>query len=347
MARIAIVADYVNRRNLRKQRVFRDRQNPLDHLSDAEVLRNYRFTRQTIFLLTDAFAPDLEHPTRRNYSLSSQLQLLIGLRFFATGAPHHVFAEMFGVERSTISRVITDVIRVLVSKAADYIVFPTDGDSLRTVKQQFYQLCNIPNVIGALDCTHVRLSKAPLKESEPLYVNRKRWHSINTQIICDANYKITNIVARWPGSVHDCFIFTSSSIGQMCENAGENGIGCLLGDRGYYQRPWLMTPYEDPTTVIQRNYNRAHRRGRVLIEQVNGQLKQKFPCLVYGLRIKPEKACSVILACAVLYNISKNCNEPIHDDVPDNELRNDVEGDNGNDGHGLLHRDMFVNNYFA
>ena len=258
-----------------------------------------------------------------------------------------MLAEIFGVERSTISRVMTDVIQALASKSGDYIVFPTAGQALGIVKQEFYQLCNIPNVIGALDCTHVRLFKAPLKESEPLYVNRKRLYSINTQIICDAKFRITNIVARWPGSVHDSFIFTSSTVGQMLEDAADNGMGCLLGDRGYYQRPWLMTPYEDPRTAIQRNYNRAHRRGRVLIEQVNGQLKQKFPCLVYGLRLNPEKACSVILACAVLYNISKANNEPIHDDLPNNELGNDVEDNNGNDGHGLLHRDMFVNNHFA
>ena len=76
MMRIAIVADYINHRVLRKERVFNDGNNPVDSLSDAEVLRNYRFTRKTIFELTEVVAPDLDHPTHRDYSLSSNMQLL-------------------------------------------------------------------------------------------------------------------------------------------------------------------------------------------------------------------------------------------------------------------------------
>ncbi|KAG2466220.1 HARB1 nuclease, partial [Polypterus senegalus] len=37
-----------------------------------------------------------------------------------------------------------------------------------------------PNVIGAIDCTHVRI-KAPAGPTEPDYINRKSYHSINVQ----------------------------------------------------------------------------------------------------------------------------------------------------------------------
>lgn len=33
----------------------------------------------------------------------------------------------------------------------------------------------------------------------------------------------------------------------------------------------------------------AHRHGRVVIEQTNGQIKMKFPCLRKGLRVAPKK----------------------------------------------------------
>ncbi len=36
-----------------------------------------------------------------------------------------------------------------------------------------------------------------------IYINRKNKHSINIQLICNANYKIINAVAQWPGSTHD------------------------------------------------------------------------------------------------------------------------------------------------
>ena len=57
-------------------------------------------------------------------------------------------------------------------------------------------------------------------------------------------------------------------------------------------------------------YYSAHRHGRVVIEQTNGQIKMKFPCLRKGLRIAPDRACNVIVACVVLFNISKVINDP-------------------------------------
>lgn len=49
----------------------------------------------------------------------------------------------------------------------------------------FYKgLCFIiafPNVIGALDCTHVRI-KRPSGANEGDFVNRKSFHSINVQV---------------------------------------------------------------------------------------------------------------------------------------------------------------------
>lgn len=344
---ILILQNELVRRHLRRERVFRDRNNPLDHLSDNEVLRNYRFTQQSIFHLTDIFGEHLNHPTRRNFALPPQQQLLIALRIFATGAPQHVFPEIFGIEKSTVCKIITSVIHVISAQLQEYVIFPNTPDTIHQSKQQFLRLCEMPTVLGAVDCTHIRLYKAPLKDSEPVYINRKNWHSINVQIVGDINYKILNIVARWPGSAQDNFIFRGSGIGNILEAEGENGAGCLLGDSGYYQRPWLMTPHPNPLTEGQRSYNRAHRRGRVVIEQLNGQFKQKFPCLVYGLRIKAAKACSVILACAVLYNISKSLNEPVQNDLPADQLGNNVLGDDGNDGQGLLHRDIFIQTHFG
>ena len=37
--------------------------------------------------------------------------------------------------------------------------------------------------------------------------NRKGYFSLNTQVVCDHNMKIIDIVSRWPGSVHDATIF--------------------------------------------------------------------------------------------------------------------------------------------
>ena len=77
-------------------------------------------------------------------------------------------------------------------------------------------------MIGAIDCTHVAIRAPHLNEY--IYINRKNIHSINVQLICDANMVILNTVARWPGSTHDSFIVRNCSVGNRLEDgAGRNG----------------------------------------------------------------------------------------------------------------------------
>jgi len=85
--------------------------------------------------------------------------------------------------------------------SARYIKFPYNAAEQANIKAQFVAIAGFPNVIGAIDCTHITI-KAP-SQDEFVYVNRKQFHSINVQIICDAQMHLTNIVARWPGSTHD------------------------------------------------------------------------------------------------------------------------------------------------
>ena len=240
----------------RQERIFRDRTNPLDHLSDKELFINYRFSRQGLFYLFDTFVETLRYQTKRNHALDPRLQILITLRFLATGTCQNVFGEIFGVERSTVSKVITRVIEAIHGKLSTFVKFPSNEDAILETREKFYQLCGFPRVLGAIDCTHVRLYKAPLGDAEPGFVNRKGWHSINVQLICNTNYIITDLVARWSGSVHDNFILQCSSLGRRLANDGANAEGHLLDDSGYAQRPWLMTPFIDVQHPREAAYNR-------------------------------------------------------------------------------------------
>lgn len=79
----------------------------------------------------------------------------------------------------------------------------------------------------------------------------------------------------------------------------------LLGDSGYQNLSWLLTPNipGDLPANGERRYLRRLRSTRQMVECSIGILKAKFPCLNY-LRLKtPEKCCRVILACITLHNI--------------------------------------------
>ena len=68
----------------------------------------------------------------------------------------------------------------------------------------------------------------------------------------------SDVLARFPGSVHDSRIWKISGIGMHVENTFSIGEH-ILGDSSYMLRPYLLTPYRQPTH--QSNYNYAHQSG--------------------------------------------------------------------------------------
>ncbi|KAJ1144076.1 hypothetical protein NDU88_010378 [Pleurodeles waltl] len=96
------------------------------------------------------------------------------------------------------SNVLSRVLSALLKHMQSYIVFPQVED-LPTVKGDFYALGHIPNIIGAIDGTHVAL--VPPRRSEQVYRNRKSYHSMNVQMVCLADQYISHVNAKFPGSV--------------------------------------------------------------------------------------------------------------------------------------------------
>ena len=58
-------------------------------------------------------------------------------------------------------------------------------------------MAGFPGVIGCVDCTHVRILAPTTNEHE--FINRKGQHSINVQLICNAQLRIMNADVKWPG----------------------------------------------------------------------------------------------------------------------------------------------------
>ena len=148
-----------------------------------------------------------------------------------------------------------------------------------------------------------------------MFRNRKGYFSINVQVVSNSNLEITDIVARWPGSVHDSTIFNNSRLKAAFEGgAYENSF--LLGDSGYPVKPYLMTPLLNPQTAAEGLYNEGHIRTRNTVERLFGIWKRRFPVLALGMRLKLNKVIPVIVACAVLHNIARQNGEELPQDDP-------------------------------
>lgn len=165
-----------------RERRFRQHEIFLDDFSDEELRSRYRFGRDSIEFLTEILEEDLQRPTKRNHALSPTLQILVALRFFASGSFLQVIGDTVGLPKSSVSRVVRDVSLALAQKQGEFILWPSPAE-LQEVKQGFYDKRGFPGVIGCVDGTHVRIQAPCVNESD--YVNRKGYHSINVQAVCD------------------------------------------------------------------------------------------------------------------------------------------------------------------
>ncbi|XP_049432777.1 putative nuclease HARBI1 [Epinephelus fuscoguttatus] len=331
-----------NERAFRREKVIRDRSNPLDIYNDEELIERFRFGRRDLFELTEELSPDLRFVSGRNAALPLALQLLIALRFYGNGAFQNTVGDMISVHKSTACRAIRRLSLALSRRLELHVHLPTEAEAVG-MKQRFRQASGIPGIVGCIDGTQVKI-QAP-SQHEYLFVNRKGYHSINVQIACDASYKIFNLVARWPGSTHDARILRESALYRDFEAGRVNGL--LLGDSGYPLKRWLMTPIIAPRTDQERRYNTIQSATRSVVERCIGVLKRRFHCLHGELRMRPERVCTVIAACTVLHNIcvTKRIPLPRQDHQPVQEedgLQPVVPAVHGDIG-GRLARTQIVN----
>ncbi|XP_069687300.1 putative nuclease HARBI1 [Periplaneta americana] len=277
------------------------RRNDFENLREEEFLKRYRLSKTVVGKVVEEIQERLEYPTNRNIPLSPMQQILITLRFYATGSFHLMVGDNAGISKSTVSRIVSKVSAAIASMRRRYVTFPSVQER-PSIVQQFYDMYNFPGIVGAIDCTHIKI-QSPGGNRAEIYRNRKGYFSVNVQVISDANLLIRDIVARWPGSVHDSTIFSNSHIRAQFE-MGAIDEGILLGDSGYPLRKYLLTSYLHPETRPQHNYNAAHIRTRNCVERMIGVWKRRFPVLSLGLRTKRQTTLTIIVATAVLHNIA-------------------------------------------
>ena len=155
------------------------------------------------------------------------------------------------------------------STCAETRSLPTNARA-EAMKVVFHAVAIFPNFIGCVDCTHVKIATPAGNEHE--YVNLKNNHTINVQLICDADASIMNCVVRWPGSVHD--------VGRVQYLPGLRrypleGFILDLGDSGFMLRDWLLTYFIHVANAEQQRYNDSHCVTRCIIERCNGILKRR------------------------------------------------------------------------
>ncbi|KAJ1164838.1 hypothetical protein NDU88_005271 [Pleurodeles waltl] len=298
----------------------------LSTMKEGHVIVTYRLDRATIQELCAQLEPDPMSAIRHPTGIPPLVQVLSVLHFRASGSFQTTVAIASGMSQPMFSNVLSRVLSALLKHMRSYIVFPQVED-LPTMKGDFYALGQIPNIIGAIDGTHVALLPPPPR-SEQVYRDQKSYHSMNVQMVCLADQYISHVNATFPGSVHDVYILWSSSIPYVIWKLQRHCVW-LLGDSGYPNLSWLLTTVRNPRTRAEERYNEAHVRTRRIIERTFGLLKARFRCLHMtggSLYYSPKKVCQIIVACYMLHNLALQRQVPsLPEDGPEGGLVAAVE----------------------
>ncbi|XP_066601221.1 putative nuclease HARBI1 [Prorops nasuta] len=266
--------------NHRRPRVIRERINWFDVYDEVDFKKRFRLTmEQTSF--------------KKIMGIPPIIQLLVTLRFIATGSFLIVVADFCGISESSAHGIIHKVILAIAELSAEFIKFPSEPEDVLRVKAENFNLGGFINVIGAIDGFHVRIRSFGGENSEN-YRNRKGFFSINVQAIVNSRMQIMDLVARWPGATHDSTIFDNSrsKVASKMENSATV----------YY---WLIHKHR-----LKFLYNESHIRTRSMIERSFGVLGKICPVLTIGSRFwTPQKTLPLIVTCAVLHNITRLCEE--------------------------------------
>ena len=91
--------EYANRRNIHVRQIQRlgDRFNPLEEYDGEDFRLCFRFRKDSVIDPVKILDKDLQHETRRGLPLTPMQEVLIALRFYATGTFERVVGDLFGV----------------------------------------------------------------------------------------------------------------------------------------------------------------------------------------------------------------------------------------------------------
>ncbi|KAJ1201821.1 hypothetical protein NDU88_005627 [Pleurodeles waltl] len=126
----------------------------LSTMEERHVIITNRLDRTTILELCAQSEPDLMSAIHHPTGIPPLVQMLSELHFLASGYFQATVAIASGMSQPMFSNVLSRVLSALLKHMHSYIVFPQMED-LPTVKGDFYALGHIPNIIGAMDGTHV------------------------------------------------------------------------------------------------------------------------------------------------------------------------------------------------
>lgn len=215
--------------NLQPQKIYKTRK-LLEDISNFEIQQHTGIPAWGIKDIVKLYEPIAGQTTS---AIPLETRVLCFLAHLRSGSFQWCLGSLGGISQSSVSRIIESCLHHTLTLTKNVIHFPETTPLLNLVKESFYEISRFPNVLGVIDGTQIPI-KAPITD-ESIFVCRKQYHSINTQVVAGPDHSFFDVVAKWPGSTHDSFIYSHCGVKSRIAR-GEFGDGWLLGKKALTQK---------------------------------------------------------------------------------------------------------------
>ncbi|XP_024874263.1 putative nuclease HARBI1 [Temnothorax curvispinosus] len=194
------------------KRYIRDHSNPFEFLYEEAFKKRFKFSKEAImYYILPIIEGNLAKDSNRGLPVPPVLQLLMALRFYATGNYQAVTGDLRGFTQPTVCRCIKAVSIAFAEKLHEYVQFPKTLEDQRSNIRTFYEIAEFPNVAACIDGTLIKIAN-PDKEIGEIFRSRKGSFSLNILAAAGPRGEILYIDVRHPGSTHDSTCFDRSAL---------------------------------------------------------------------------------------------------------------------------------------
>ncbi|XP_059666212.1 protein ALP1-like isoform X2 [Cornus florida] len=257
-------------------------------------------------------------------------RVAVALRRLSSGESLSAVGDALGINQSTVAQITWRFVEAMEERGLHHLYWPSTEEEMNEIKSKFEKIRGLPNCCGAIDTTHILMCLSSLDQSNKVWCDEEKNHSMILQAIVDPEMRFRDIVTGWPGSVTDSLALKSSNFFNHAEVGKKlNGTKIklsegielreyIVGDKGFPLLPWLLAPYQGQNlSKSQVNFNKRHFATRVVAQRALFKLKNTWR-IIEGVMWKPDKnkLPRIILVCCLLHNIVID----LENEVPDGML---------------------------
>ncbi|XP_013133854.1 PREDICTED: putative nuclease HARBI1 [Papilio polytes] len=308
-------------------------------IHDAVGFKNtLRMSPEDLEILLQKVSPKItKHDTNFRQAISPKDQLLVTLRYLATGDTYTALMLISRISKTKISVFVPEVCKAIVQVLADYVKMPTTADGWEEVAQNFKIKWNLPHCIGHLDGRHIEMIR-PKNGND--YINYRKNYSIVLLGLVDANYNFLYVDVGTPGKISDSEVFNNSNLCRSLQNLPQPkplpgrtqpSPYVIIADDAFALSKHLLKPYSyyQVNGHAEKMFNYRLNRSRVVVENAFGILSARFKVLRQSILVSPTKASTIVLACVYLHNFLRKSERSVYLYTPPGSLdeMNPVSGE--------------------